>query len=233
MKILQLLCSRRYCPANIQQLNALKPTQPKSKSKLCYDRRSVGQSVLVSSTHLELTTRFLLLLNSCVFVDEELFLWRENGSAVYNCCWSSPGQSFSGQSPAGLVTIFYPLRFETPPTLEGQALSSPFVASYDSQGYGGGIVTRLHARYSLTHFYYLSRSRSRRLLPAASRHAHTWHRALLGPMAIYLFNFKTYVFFLSLNLLIDKGGVGLLYIYIGVHLLHLTPPEVTFPLPGF
>jgi hypothetical protein len=33
----------------------------------------------------------------------------------------------------GLVTIFYCLRFET----------SLFVASYDSQGYGGGIRTRL------------------------------------------------------------------------------------------
>jgi hypothetical protein len=29
-----------------------------------------------------------------------------------------------------------------------QALGSLFVASYDSQGYDGGIRTRLHARYS-------------------------------------------------------------------------------------
>jgi hypothetical protein len=35
------------------------------KSKLCYDRRSVGQSVLVSSTHLRSKTRFLLLSDSC------------------------------------------------------------------------------------------------------------------------------------------------------------------------
>jgi hypothetical protein len=43
----------------------------KSKSKLCYDRRSVGQSVWVSRTHLGLTTTFLLVLlsNSCGFVD--------------------------------------------------------------------------------------------------------------------------------------------------------------------
>jgi hypothetical protein len=40
---------------------------PKSKSKLCYDRRSVGQSVLVSSTHLALTTKFLLLSDRCGF----------------------------------------------------------------------------------------------------------------------------------------------------------------------
>jgi hypothetical protein len=43
-------------------------------------------------------------------------------------------QLFSGPSPVGLATIFYCLRFET----------SLFVASYDSQLYGGGILTRLH-----------------------------------------------------------------------------------------
>jgi hypothetical protein len=35
---------------------------------------------------------------------------------VYNCCWSSTAQSFSGLSPAGLMTTFYCIRFETPPT---------------------------------------------------------------------------------------------------------------------
>jgi hypothetical protein len=78
--------------------------------------RSVGQSVLVSSTHLGLTTRFLLLSDSCGFVTVGRPLGRENGSAVYNCCWSSPAQSFLGPSPAGLVTIIYCLKFETPPT---------------------------------------------------------------------------------------------------------------------
>jgi hypothetical protein len=52
-------------------------------------------------------------------------LWREDGSVVYNCCWPSPAQSFSGPSPFELTTIFYCLRFEI----------SLFVASYDSQGY--------------------------------------------------------------------------------------------------
>jgi hypothetical protein len=39
----------------------------------------------------------------------------EDGSVVYIRCWSSPAQSFSGPSPAGIMTIFYCLRFETPP----------------------------------------------------------------------------------------------------------------------
>jgi hypothetical protein len=53
---------------------------------LYYDRRSVGQSVLVSSPHLGLTTRFLLLSDTCRFVDVGRPLWREDGSVFYNCC---------------------------------------------------------------------------------------------------------------------------------------------------
>jgi hypothetical protein len=66
----------------------------KSKSKLCYNRRSVGQFDMMSSTHLEFTTRFLLLSDSCGFVDVGRSLWREYGSVVYNCCWSSPAKSW-------------------------------------------------------------------------------------------------------------------------------------------
>jgi hypothetical protein len=50
------------------------------------------------------------------------------------CYWPSPAHSFLGPSLFGLVTIFYCFRFET----------SLFVASYESQGHGGGIRTHLH-----------------------------------------------------------------------------------------
>jgi hypothetical protein len=66
----------------------------KSKSNLCYDRRPVSQSVLMSSTHLEPKTRFLLLSDSCRFVDVGRPLWREDGSVVHNCCWPSPAQPY-------------------------------------------------------------------------------------------------------------------------------------------
>jgi hypothetical protein len=88
----------------------------KSKSKLCYDRRLVGQSVLVWSIHLGLTARFWYLSDICRFVVVGRSLWRENGPAFYNCCWASPAQSFLGLIPVGLVTIFCCLRFENPPT---------------------------------------------------------------------------------------------------------------------
>jgi hypothetical protein len=64
-------------------------------------------------------------------------LRREVGSVLCICCWPLPAQSFSGPSPLGLETIFYCLRFVT----------SLLVASFDSQGYGGGIRPRLHTGY--------------------------------------------------------------------------------------
>jgi hypothetical protein len=47
-------------------------------------------------------------------------------------------KSLSGPSLVGLANLFYCLRFET----------FFFVASYDSQGYGGGIRLRLHTGFS-------------------------------------------------------------------------------------
>jgi hypothetical protein len=85
----------------------------------------------------------VLRSDDCGVVDVGRSLWREDGSVVYNCSWFSPEQSFSGPSLVGLVTIFYSLRFET----------SSFVASYDSQGYGGGIGRRLHMRVFPTYYY--------------------------------------------------------------------------------
>jgi hypothetical protein len=82
-------------------------------------------------------------------------LWRDDGSVVYNFCWLSPAQSFSGPIPAGLMIIFYSLRFEIPNVggqvpvfisprnkvaqLYLQALRYLLVASYDSEGDGGNI----------------------------------------------------------------------------------------------
>jgi hypothetical protein len=59
---------------------------------------------------------------------------REDESAAYNRCRTSPAQSVSDPSPAGPATTLHRLRFET----------SPYVASHDSQGNGGGTRHRLH-----------------------------------------------------------------------------------------
>jgi hypothetical protein len=51
-------------------------------------RAMIGWSVCVHvKPHLGPKTRFLLLPDSCRFADVGWPLWRENRSAVYNCCW--------------------------------------------------------------------------------------------------------------------------------------------------
>jgi hypothetical protein len=84
---------------------------------------------------------------------------------LYNCFWALPELSPLGRSPAELMAIFYCLIWDSP-NQQGQvpvfisprnrvaqlyprALGSLFVASYDSQGYGGGILTRLHTGHKL------------------------------------------------------------------------------------
>jgi hypothetical protein len=96
-------------------------------------------------------------LRVCYFVAPSLTR-RRVYNLLYNCFWALPEQSFLGRSPAELTAIFYYLLCDSP-TLVGQvpvflsprysvaqlyplALSFLFIASYDSQGYGGGILTR-------------------------------------------------------------------------------------------
>jgi hypothetical protein len=77
---------------------------------------------------------------------------------LYNCFWALPEQSLLGRNPAELMALFYCLIWDSPnlecqvpvfisprnrvAQLYPQALGSIFVTSYDSQGCGGGILTR-------------------------------------------------------------------------------------------
>jgi hypothetical protein len=67
----------------------------KSLSDLHYDRRLVGQSVLMSTPHLGSKTRVLLMSDSCRLVDVGRPLWWEDSFVVCNCCWPLAVQSFS------------------------------------------------------------------------------------------------------------------------------------------
>jgi hypothetical protein len=73
------------------------------------------KSVRLGDKPLRLTTsNFIFKRNTCYSPYVTYSLMR--GWVVYNSCWFSPAQSFSGPSPAGLMTTFYCRRFETPPT---------------------------------------------------------------------------------------------------------------------
>jgi hypothetical protein len=77
------------------------PLKSKSKSKLYYDRQSVGQSVLVSSPLLGPATNFspsLFDYSFRQFVDAGRPLWREVGSVLFSSCRASPAQPFSDQA---------------------------------------------------------------------------------------------------------------------------------------
>jgi hypothetical protein len=96
---------------------------PKSKSKLYYDRQSVGQSVLVSDTQLGPATNFFhsqFLFDSFGFIDVGRPLWREVGSVLFSFCRSSPAQHFSDLSPTGLMSIVYRFYFWDSLNQEGQ-----------------------------------------------------------------------------------------------------------------
>jgi hypothetical protein len=136
-------------------------------------------------------------------------IWRDDRSAFCICCWPLPAQSFSGPSPLGLATISYCLRFET----------SIFVASYDSQGHGGGIRPALlkGGRKQSRAVSYCRQPASTVMLGIEAR----W-----DPWP-YIFSVLRLLFFFSFIVvppLIRRKVLG--FLIIGVPLLHLIPPEV-------
>jgi hypothetical protein len=123
----------------------------KPKSKLRYDRQSVRQSLLVSSSCLGPKTRFILLPDSCRFVDvgypsnEIMGLsftiaagpCQHSHFTLSDSRLTKPGWSDSRiYSPSNRVAQLYP-----------QALGSLFIIHFDSQRYGGGIQPHLHAMW--------------------------------------------------------------------------------------
>jgi hypothetical protein len=71
-------------------------------------RPTVSRQVcLLDKSHLESKTRFLLLSDSCGFVDDVgRPLWREDVSVVYNSCWPSAAQSYLPRSKSALHIIY-------------------------------------------------------------------------------------------------------------------------------
>jgi hypothetical protein len=103
-------------------------------------RQSVGQSFLVSGTHLGPATnlhpfQFDYFLDSLGIVDVGRPLWREVGSVLFSFCRASPAQRFSDLSPTGLMSIVYWLYFLGSPNLEGQGnqVIPQCIASFKSQ----------------------------------------------------------------------------------------------------
>jgi hypothetical protein len=88
-----------------------------SESELLYDWQfTASQFVLVTSPMRLKTSNFIFHLNACGYSP---YVTPSLTRGWFCRLWLllvSPAQSFSGSSPAELMTTFYCLRFETPPT---------------------------------------------------------------------------------------------------------------------
>jgi hypothetical protein len=117
--------------------------------ELCYDWWSVIQSVLVSSTHLGLTTRFQTvagLLMWGTLSDERTSLPFTIAAESESCATHDHillSQIQDSSNLEGQVPIFISHRNRVG-QLYPQALGSLFIASYNLQGYSGGIQTCHH-----------------------------------------------------------------------------------------
>jgi hypothetical protein len=107
------ICSTNQCTPYYVHPRMRKKFKLKLKPKLIYDRQSVGQSFLVSGTHLGPATNFFFQLEIffrqlpvCYFVEPSLTRGRVC-NLLYNCFWVLPEQSLLCPSPAELTTIFY------------------------------------------------------------------------------------------------------------------------------
>jgi hypothetical protein len=133
------------------------------KLKLSHDRQSVCPGFRPqtwSVTKLSFSLKFCLVC--CRFVILWRPIWPEDGSAIYCCCLSSPVQSL-GTHGNNLLSQFFRLPEPRGPGpriprnsvshLYPRAQGSLFVTSYDLQGYGGDILTRLHTRNIFCHIF--------------------------------------------------------------------------------
>jgi hypothetical protein len=135
-------------------------SKSKSKSNLCYDRRPVGQSVLPPSRiwgsrpdfcycqtfsdswcgALSLTIRRVYRLQLLLALASPVILGSESRGTRDHISLS---QIRDSPNLEGQVPVFISARSRVA-QLYPQALGSLFVASYDSQGYGGSMRTRLY-----------------------------------------------------------------------------------------
>jgi hypothetical protein len=108
-----------------------------------------------------LVTRNYFLSESCCLKVVVLFLGASLARGLVCSLQCSRSMIRVSQNPQ----LYFTVSSETPPNLEDQvpivifprnrvaqlyprALGSPYIISYDSQGYGGGILTHFHTGYS-------------------------------------------------------------------------------------
>jgi hypothetical protein len=102
------------------------PQLTNSETELLYNYWFIANHFFFATSTLRLTTSDFFATGPLRSLSSCNTLSRQHEFVVYNCCWSSPAQSFSGPNPAVLLTIFYCLSFEIPST--GRAKSPQFIS---------------------------------------------------------------------------------------------------------
>jgi hypothetical protein len=96
---------------------------PGSESELLYDWRFTADHFILATGPLRPTTsNFILQLNTCGYSSYVTSSLARGWVCRLQLLLCSPAQSFSSPSPAGLMTTFYCLRFETPSTWRTRSL---------------------------------------------------------------------------------------------------------------
>jgi hypothetical protein len=81
---------------------------PELESELLYNWRFTAYQFVLEPSPLRLTAKIYFLNWAPAFIVlMQHPVSREDGSVLYNWCWSSPAHSFSRPSPARLETLFY------------------------------------------------------------------------------------------------------------------------------
>jgi hypothetical protein len=113
MEILQLVCSRRYCPTNILQLNSICQSQ---RVRVTLRLPVYRQSVRLDDKPLENTTKIVIFqLNTCDYNSHVTSSLIRGWVCRLQLLLVLASAVILGPETRGLMTTFYCLRFETPP----------------------------------------------------------------------------------------------------------------------
>jgi hypothetical protein len=94
-----------------------------SKSELLYNWRfTANQFILATSPSRLTTSNFIFQLNTCGYSPYVTSSLMRGWVCRLQLLLVLPAQSFSDPSPMGLMTTFYCLRFEIPPTWKARSL---------------------------------------------------------------------------------------------------------------
>jgi hypothetical protein len=101
-------------------LQSQSESESESESELLYNWRFTGNHFVLATSILRIaTSNFVFQHKTCSYSPSITSSVTRGWVCHLQLLLGSPAQSFSGPSPAGLMTMFYCLRFETP-NLEGQ-----------------------------------------------------------------------------------------------------------------